>query len=62
MPRFMLVIQGENWEDIDDAERPQPPGEGEPIETKYGKCLVSHVEPMPDNPAYMGKIVCRLMS
>ena len=58
----MLTIQGENWEDIDDAERPQPPREGEPIETKYGKCLVTHVEPMPDNPAYAGKIICRLMS
>jgi hypothetical protein len=56
----MLLIEGEGWQDIDDTERPQPPSEGEPIETKYGTCLVSHVEPMPDNPTYSAKIVCRL--
>ena len=60
MPKFMLVIQGENWEDIDDTELRQPPSEGEPIETKYGKCLVTQVEPMPNNPTYMAKIVCRM--
>jgi hypothetical protein len=35
------------------------PDEGEPIETKYGTCLVTHTEPQP-NSGYDGKIVCRL--
>jgi hypothetical protein len=60
VPRFMLMIKGEGWEDLDDTERSHAPSEGEPIETKYGTCLVTHVEPTPENPTYSAKIVCRL--
>jgi hypothetical protein len=62
VPRFMLMVQGPNWEDVEDVELPHPPSEGEPIETQYGKCLVTLVEPMPDNPSYSGKIVARLVT
>ena len=57
-----MMIQGKNWEDVDDVELPRLPTESEPIETKYGKCLVTHVELMPDSEQYAGKIVCRLLT
>ncbi len=56
----MILIQDENWEDVENVELSRLPGVGEPIETKYGKCLVTQVEPLPDSTQYAGKIVCRL--
>lgn len=57
--RFTVTIEGPNWEDLDEVELPRLPGEGEPIETKYGTCLVTRAEPLPDSGVYAGKIVCR---
>jgi hypothetical protein len=50
VPRFMMMIQGQNWEDVDDVELPRLPSKGEPIEM------------MPDSEKYAGKIVCRLLT
>jgi hypothetical protein len=55
---FTVTIEGMNWEDVAVIELPALPREGDRIETKYGTCVVTHAEPLPDNP-YAGKIVCR---
>jgi hypothetical protein len=57
--RFIITIEGAGWNDVEDVELPAPPGVGEPIETKYGTCLVTSAEPQPDG-IYDGKIICRL--
>jgi hypothetical protein len=57
--RFIITIEGPGWNDVEDVELPALPGEGEPIETKYGTCLVTSAEPQPDG-IYDGKIICRL--
>ena len=59
LQRFIVTIEGANWEDVDDIELPQLPGEGETIETKYGTCLVIRSEALPDSGQHAGKIVCR---
>ena len=60
MPRFALVIEGVNWTDLDEIELSRAPSEGDPITTKYGTCLVTTVEPLPESPQFAAKIVCRL--
>ena len=59
LPRYMITIEGTNWKDSQDVELPRLPGEGETIETKYGTCLVTHTDPLPDSQQYSGKILCR---
>jgi hypothetical protein len=58
--RFNITIEGPNWKDVEDLELPQLPAEGDAIETKYGTCIVTQVEPSPDSEQYAGKMVCRL--
>jgi hypothetical protein len=58
--RFMVTIEGSNWEDVVDVELPELPREGDTIETKYGTCIVTHAELLSDGGQYAGKIVCRL--
>jgi hypothetical protein len=36
------------------------PGEGEPIDTKFGTLLVERAEETPDSEKYAGKIVVRM--
>jgi hypothetical protein len=60
LQRFIVTIDGQTWKDVVVAELPEPPGEGEPIETKYGTCIVTSVEPSSGREQYAGKIVCRL--
>lgn len=57
---FIITIQGPGWEDFEDVELPRLPGEGEPIETKYGTCLVTQADMSPDSEKYDGQVVCRL--
>lgn len=59
MQRFIVTIEGAGWSDVEDLELSAPPREGEPIETKYGTCVVTSVEP-PVAAGYEGKISCRL--
>jgi hypothetical protein len=58
--RFVVMIEGPNWKDLQDIELPQAPEEGETIETRYGTCLVTRVELAPDGSRHAGKIICRL--
>jgi hypothetical protein len=55
-----VTIEGSGWEDFEELELPRLPGEGEPLETKYGTCLVTQSEVLPQGGHYDGKIVCRL--
>ena len=56
---FIVTIEGPGWKDLQDIELPRLPEEGDPIETKYGVCLVTHVERTPGIERYDGTIVCR---
>jgi hypothetical protein len=58
--KFVVTIEGPGWDDFENVELPRLPDEGEPIETKYGTCLVTRAEQAPDMEGYAGKIVCRL--
>ena len=60
MERFSVTIQGPGWEDLQDVELMRAPAEGDLIETRYGTCLVTKVEPAPDPEKYNGKVICRL--
>jgi hypothetical protein len=57
--RFIVTIEGAGWNDVEDVELLTAPSEGDPIETKYGTCLVTSAEPEPQS-GYDGKISCRL--
>jgi hypothetical protein len=59
---FTVTIEGVNWEDVAEIELPSLPREGDRIETKYGTCVVTHAEDLPDQNPYAGKIVCRFPS
>lgn len=61
MQRFTVKIEGTNWEDFEEIELPRLPDEGETIETKYGTCLVTSAEALPDAGQHAGKIVCRAL-
>lgn len=58
MQRFIVTIEGPGFNDVDEIELPELPAEGEPIETKYGTCIVSRTEALPAGEQYNGKIVC----
>jgi hypothetical protein len=55
----MVMIEGKGWQDFEELELPAPPGEGEPVETKYGTCFVTKVEQMPQADRYDWKVFCR---
>jgi hypothetical protein len=57
--RFEVVIVGSNWEDRQTLELLEAPRENDTIETRYGTCVVTSVEPSErgDN---AGRIFCRL--
>jgi hypothetical protein len=57
--RFIVTIEGAGWTDVEDVELPSLPSQGEPVETKYGTCIVTRAEPQRDA-EYEGKIDCRL--
>jgi hypothetical protein len=58
--RYSVTIQGPGWEDLQDVEMPRAPAEGDAIETRYGTCIVTKVDPEPNADSYSGKITCRL--
>jgi hypothetical protein len=57
--RFIVTIEAPTWEDVQAIELPQLPRAGDAIETRYGTCVVTRAEPLPDKDPYGGKIVCR---
>jgi len=58
--RCIVTIEGPGWSDLDEVELAALPGEGEPIQTKFGLCLVTHADRLPDGEQHDCKIVCRL--
>jgi hypothetical protein len=59
MQRFTITIETPSWKDVQEVELPRLPAEGDAIETRYGTCIVTHAELLPDAGEYAGKIVCR---
>jgi hypothetical protein len=57
--RFTVTIEGSNWEDVQELELLDAPRVGDAIETRYGTCLVTRAELLPDSDRYAGEIVCR---
>ena len=60
MNRYIITIEGPNFEDVDEVELPAPPQPGEPIETKLGQCIVTATDSLGGDGEYAGKIVCRV--
>jgi hypothetical protein len=58
--RFTITIEAPHWEDLQEIELPELPGEGDAIETRYGTCIVTRAEALPDSTQYAGRVVCRL--
>ena len=60
MDRIIITIEGPNFQDREEAEVIGLPEEGEMINTNYGPCVVTGVEPLPDSDKFSGKVACRL--
>jgi hypothetical protein len=58
--RYIITIEGVNFEALDNVELPAPPQPGDTIETNLGTCIVTGTESMPADSEYAGKIICRL--
>jgi hypothetical protein len=58
--RFSVVIEAPSWKDVQDMELPDAPEEGDTIETRYGTCVVTDVDPTPKSGGRAGTITCRL--
>jgi hypothetical protein len=58
--QIMITIDGPNFQDFQEAEVLRLPEEGEPIETKYGTCVVTSVEALPASEHFAGKVTCRM--
>ena len=62
MQRFILAVEGPNLDDIEEVELLGLPQEGEPIQTRYGTCVVTRTESLTnDNTPFAGKIFCRML-
>jgi hypothetical protein len=60
MNHILVTIEGPNFEDVEEADVVVLPEQGEPIETKYGTCVVTSVEQAMGGGHYQGRVVCRL--
>jgi hypothetical protein len=60
LQRFIVVVEGLPLDEYEEIELPQLPAEGEPIETRYGTCIVTRTETAAEGGQHAGKIVCRL--
>ena len=60
MDRIIITIDGPNFQDREEAEVMGLPEEGEMINTKYGPCVVTGVELLPDSDKFLGKVACRM--
>jgi hypothetical protein len=58
--RFILTVEGPNLEDLEEIELPSLPQEGDPIETRFGTCVVVRTEAVGDGSRHDGRIVCRM--
>jgi hypothetical protein len=61
LKRFIMTVEGPNLNDVSEIELPALPSEGEPIETRFGTCVVSSIDDRrSDDGVYQGSIVCRM--
>jgi hypothetical protein len=60
MQRFILEVEGSNLDDLQEVELLYLPAKGDPIETRYGTCVVTNTEALPAETPYDGKITCRM--
>jgi hypothetical protein len=60
MPRYIVTIEGQGFKDLQVLEMPWLPKTGDPIETRFGTCLVTESEALEGNDQYTGRITCRL--
>ena len=60
MKQFILTVEGPNLEDLEEIELPSLPQEGDPIETRFGTCVVVRTESVADDSGHDGKIICRM--
>jgi hypothetical protein len=60
MQQFIVTIEGHGFTDLEEIELPRLPANGDPVDTKYGTCVVTDTEPLSDNDRFEGRIVCRL--
>jgi hypothetical protein len=56
--RFIVTVEGLPLEEFEEIELPGLPVKGEPIETRYGTCVVTATEPVQDGGQYAGRIIC----
>jgi hypothetical protein len=54
------MVEGPNLEDLEEIELPSLPQEGDPIETRFGTCVVVRTESVADGSGHDGKIICRM--
>ena len=59
MQRFIVTVEGLPLEEFEEIELPRLPTQGEPIETRYGTCIVTQTEDSEEGSQYQGRIVCR---
>jgi hypothetical protein len=57
--RFIVTVEGLPLDEFEEIELPRPPTQGEPIETRYGTCIVTRTEPAEEGSQYYGRIICR---
>ena len=60
MQQFIVTIEGHGFSDVDEIEMLRLPAQGEPIDTKYGTCIVTAAERLLEPGSFDGAIVCRL--
>jgi hypothetical protein len=60
LQRFIVVVEGLPLEEFEEIELPRAPAEGEPIETRYGTCIVTRTEATAEGSQHAGRIVCRM--
>jgi hypothetical protein len=58
--QYIITIEGPGFTDVEDVELLRLPEEGDPIETKYGACIVTATEVLPEDRHYAGRISCRM--
>jgi hypothetical protein len=60
MQRYIVTIEGPNFNDIEEIELPRLPADGDLVDTKYGTCIVTGSEQSPESAQFQGKIACKL--
>lgn len=60
LQRFIVTVEGLPLEELEEIELLRLPAVGEPIETRYGTCVVTRTEASAEGGQYAGRIYCRM--